>query len=110
MLDVSKKAIRLHHLVTEVMVMSNDLIDEDTYTNAITPFDFNGQGMEPGGHEWARRLVERYVEVQSNRRRNDGHLGRMVQQVRSYLQNNQPVMAYQWIEAIKELLVKRGDI
>ena len=46
MLDVSKKAIRLHHLVTEVMVMSNDLIDELT-----------SAGFGLGG---SRRMAQKY--------------------------------------------------
>lgn len=87
-----------------------NLIDEDTYTQAIQAFDFVDAAEQPGSHEWARALVGRYLSIQSARRRNDGHLGRMVQQVRSYLQDNQPVMAWQYMNTIRDFLQKRGDI
>ncbi len=87
--------------------MSNDLIDEEAYTKAIQPFDFReGTIHDAGSQAWTRQFLLGYVANIEP----DTHLKNMVQRVREYLQINQPVMAYQWIDKIKDYLEERGDI
>ncbi len=85
-----------------------DSLDENAYTRAIQPMNFASAEQKPGGHSWARELVQRYCD--HNVPQKDDHLARMVQHVRAYLQDNQPVMAYQWINKIGKHLEERGLI
>lgn len=57
-----------------------------------------------------RQIIEAYLSELPKKKKKDIYLANMVRQVRAYLQENNPVMAYELINGIKKVLEEKGDI
>lgn len=90
--------------------MTNDLIDERGL-EAAAAFALEAQNR---GDRFLKEIgVEQIIRAYLGGippKLKDGLLDNLIQQVRSYLQENSPVMAYQCVNKVKEHLQRRGDI